>query len=198
MDLNRRETQRQLIMRAARFTRHDDFNALNIAQIKTRLATLADTYDRFMQEHQSVVENVADNNGMAEQNTFAANVQETYIATAAKFEQKMQELRDIQNPPPINHAAQIQAMHTTRDMQQQMLERANEFVQGDQFNEQTIAQLKTRLTLLSTVYEDLLREHRKISEDETKMKYALIWTMRLQGRRCIWSCHRQLKIGLAH
>lgn len=163
MELNRRETHRQLILRAARVVKRDEFLHLDLTQLKTRLTVLSDTYDRFMQEHSSVVENIADVAGMNEQNTLAVDVQEAYMGTASAFERRINEFQERENPTN-DYAAQTQAMRNNRELQQQLLFRAQEAVNSAAFEEQTDQQLKTRRALLKVTYDEFSRDHRKLAE----------------------------------
>lgn len=78
MDLNRRETQRQSILRTAGFIELPEFQQIGLVQLRTRLTALNDTYDRFIQEHQNVVESIVDDDGMNQQNEYLAQVEESY------------------------------------------------------------------------------------------------------------------------
>lgn len=164
MNLNRRETQRQLILRAVAFVRSDAFQDEGIMQLKTRHTALSDAYERFVQEHQSVVEDVADEAGMNEQHHFAGRVEDSYIEASAALEGRIQDLRDIANPPTVNYAAQVQAITNNRDLQSELVRQAHDFTEGEAFIEQTIEQLKVRMRLLSVAYEEFMTEHRKIRE----------------------------------
>lgn len=160
--MERREAQRQLIIRAGHFVRHDEFQVQTLTQLSTRLRTLNGAYDRFTEEHLSIVEDVLPED-MIEQNELAAEVQELYMNVAAVIEQRMEDLR-LPQAPPRTDAAVLQAILNNRDNARDLIVHAQEFTNSDQFEEQSLTQLENRLLLINQSYEEVLLEHRKLTE----------------------------------
>lgn len=136
---------------------------LTSVQLTARLNTLTQAYARFIDEHQDIVENVAQPGDMEEQHRFAADVEETYIQTVAVFEQRLQDLR-AGALPPRDERAEEQALLNNREMPRQLILLAVAFANSAEFAEQSNAQLNGRLERLTDTYNEFVREHRKISE----------------------------------
>lgn len=100
MDLNRRNTHRAAIIRADTFSTGAEFEPQTVIQLKTRLRALRESYSRFLEEHQSVVEEAAGEEAMNEQNNFAGEVEEIYIRTVARISGRIEALEFVQIPQP--------------------------------------------------------------------------------------------------
>lgn len=158
MDLNRRETQRQLVRRAEAFVTTPRFFEIGLPEVQTRKSTLVESYDRFVQEQQLVAESAVDQNGLTEQINFAAGVEDAYITALAAMEKRIQELQNAAQPDPLAR------FYNHRNVQVRHLREAVTFVNSAEFNEQGAAELGIRKRLVAEAYEEFLRENRKIRE----------------------------------
>lgn len=100
MELNRRETQRAVIVRSQAFVASENFERADLTGLRERKKWLKAAFDRYQEEHMAVVENVADEDGLEVQNEAAAIVEEIYLQTSTRFSARIDELQaeiDAQN-----------------------------------------------------------------------------------------------------
>lgn len=86
--INRRNLQRQLIAGAAGYTKKEEFFQRTIVQLEKRLDVLNQNYNDFMEEQRALMEQMANEDELNEQNQIAADTQERFIETAAVLEQR--------------------------------------------------------------------------------------------------------------
>lgn len=164
MSLQRRDVHRQAILRSFALVTNVDFQNHTLAQCKSRLAILGDAYNRFMETHLDVVEDVEPPH-MREQDDYADTVQETYLNTVAIIEQRMEELREAELEAPDNRAVRLRAHTNHRDNQRRLIERAHELVQSAEFEGQQKEELIARRALLVTTFEDFQTSNRRMIDN---------------------------------
>lgn len=93
MNLNRRATQRNTIQRAEKFSLSDAMASVTMIELEERARLLNAAYERFQEEHMSVVEAVEPGD-MAVQHTFANETEAMYEQTLFRLMNRLHELND--------------------------------------------------------------------------------------------------------
>lgn len=132
---------------------------------------LNDVYSRFLEAHLAIIEDVQDAH-IGEQIDYADAVQTVYMDTVAMIEQRVDELERIQEHRPDDRAVRLQSYINHRENQQQMIERAMEYVHSAVFEEQQKEQLLARRALMATTYEEFQTSHRRVIEAENNANAA--------------------------
>lgn len=96
MALNRRETHRAAIVRFGDVANAADFRQRTQTDLEERVSGLRTSYDKFMEEHQEVIEAAADNAAIQAQNDYHAQVESRYYVTLEKFNVRLKELLEAQ------------------------------------------------------------------------------------------------------
>lgn len=111
MELNRRNAQRAIIERAHQFVRTPAFEQLTLIAVKERLKLTRKPYEQLLQEHLTLVEGDVLPADLGEQNNYVANVEEIYLDTVERMQNKIEQFEHdrrpavnpgnpIQNEPP--------------------------------------------------------------------------------------------------
>lgn len=94
MELNRRATHNSTIIRQNNFTKTNEFKEATKIALTERLKILKETYQKFMHEHEIIVESVTDAADLPTQNDFLAEVEERYILTSTMLQTRINELAE--------------------------------------------------------------------------------------------------------
>lgn len=163
MSLQRREVHRQSILRSNAVVLSAEFLDHTVAQCRSRLGMLGDYYNRFLEMHLEIIENVQANH-MDEQNDLADALQEVYMNTVALIEQRIEALEHIQNQRPDERAVRIRSHINHRESQHLLILRALELVRSAEFEEQQRESLMARRELMVTIFEEFQTSHRRVIE----------------------------------
>lgn len=150
---NRRNLQRQLIGGASGFTRKDEFFQRTTIQLEKRLAVLKENFDDFMKDHRAIVETLREGDDFDAQNRIAMETQELFIETAAIMEQRLADMKEVADAPKAN--AERDAARARCQAYMRTINQAEEFVEGEQFEQQTLNELRVRRHQWAAAYERL-------------------------------------------
>lgn len=108
MDLNRREAQRNAIKRVSDFVASDSFPEASIVELNERVRLLQAAYERFMDEHLRVVEEV-EASEMSVQHTHANEAAAMYERSLIRMKERINQLNCMEREARNQEARELEA-----------------------------------------------------------------------------------------
>lgn len=91
-ELNRRSTHKSTIVRQNNFTKTNEFKEATRIALSERMKVVQDTYQKLVQVHEIIVENVVDAADLPTQNDYLAEAESIYLETTTAIQTRINEL----------------------------------------------------------------------------------------------------------
>lgn len=108
MELNRRAAQRAAIQRTYDLVHDENFGNLGFALIRERIKLLTVAFERFNNEHMTVVENLVMPADLEVHNEFASEVEDLYMTAMYKLRERLAELEPAPVPQERDEQMELQ------------------------------------------------------------------------------------------